>query len=442
MIIMKFGGSSVGSAETINNVAEIIKSNIRKNPVVVVSAVGGVTDKLIELAHKSVEGGELLFVNIKKIHYVILEQLNLDKSLLDKDFESLFNLVNEIKTSKRIDNKILDRVQSFGEQMSSKIVAAQLNKLGVKAQAFNSWDLGFVTNNEFGRAEPLEETFGNLNNNIGKLDVIPIITGFVGKTEDGDISTLGRGGSDYSAAIIGSAINASEIQIWTDVDGIMSADPKIIENVKSIDKISFAEASELSFFGAKVLHPKTILPAMDKEIPVRVLNTFKPDSNGTIILNKSNRTDEVVKVISCKKDVIMINVNSTRMLGAYGFLARLFNVFEKYKKSVDVISTSEVSVSMTIDNEDNIDQIKDELQDVAEVRFSNNKAIISIVGEGIGSTPGITGKTFNVLGTNNINIEMISSGTSKINITFVVDGNDAAKVIKILHKEYFENGKA
>ena len=440
MIVMKFGGTSVGDADRISNVANIIKSHINKKPVVVVSAVGGITNKLIELGNAAAEGkGNEVFENIKSIHYEILEILELDKSLVDNDIENLAVMIDEIKSSKNIDNKILDNVQSFGEQMSSKIVAAQLNKIGIKAKAFNSWDLGFLTNDDFGNAEPLEETFNNLNDNIKKLVVIPILTGFIGKTKDGEITTMGRGGSDYSAAIVGSAINADEIQIWTDVDGIMSTDPKMVDNAKNLEEISFAEASELAYFGAEVLHPKTILPAMEKNIPVRVLNTFKPKNNGTIILNKVKKTNQVVKAIAYKKNIIMINIQSTRMLGAYGFLARLFDIFDKYKKSVDVISTSEVSVSLTINNNENIDNIARDLKGIADIQVINNKTVISLVGEGIGNTPGISGRTFTALGKNKINIEMISQASSGVNITFVVDGKDAESAIKFLHEEYFEN---
>ncbi|MDP6600503.1 MAG: aspartate kinase [Candidatus Woesearchaeota archaeon] len=439
MIIMKFGGSSIGNADRITNTADIVKSNIDKKPVVIVSAVEGITDKLIELGNASAEGkGNDSLDNIKKIHYEILEKLELDKSLVDKNIGELSTIINKIKNDKKIDNKILDSVQSFGERMSSKIVAAQLNKIGIKARAFNAWDLGFITNSDFGNAEPLKETFTNLNKNIKKLSVVPVITGFMGKTEDGEIATLGRGGSDYSAALIGSAIDASEIQVWTDVDGIMSADPKIVSNAKTIERVSFAEASELAFFGAKVLHPKTILPAVNKNIPVRVLNTFNPKGNGTSILNKVEKSEQIVKSITSKKNIILIHVDSKRMLGAYGFLARLFDVFYKYKKSVDVISTSEVSVSMTLDNEKNLDDIVLDLKGIANVGVLKNKAVICIVGEGMRSVPGVLGKTFSTIDRNDINVEMVSQGASGINITFVVDGKDAESGVKCLHEEYYK----
>jgi len=433
MIVMKFGGSSLGNADRIKIVSDIIKSKINENPIVVVSAIGGITDKLIELS-KAPNKKEIL-EDIKKIQCDILEKLNIDKSILEKDIENLSEFVNIIKN---YDKKIIDELQSFGEQMSSKIVAAQLNKSGVKAQAFNSWDLGFITTSEFGNAEPLESTYTNLKENIQKLNFVPIITGFIGKTENNEITTLGRGGSDYSAAIVGSAIDADEIQIWTDVDGIMSTDPKIVSNAKPLDKISFAEASELAFFGANVLHPKTILPAMSKGIPVRVLNTFNPKKDGTIILNKPEKNDNLVRAITCKKNITLINLQSTRMLGAYGFLSKLFTVFDKYKKSVDVISTSEVSVSLTIDNQDNISSIIRELEGIANVKVLKNKAVVCVVGEAMMTVPGMAGRTFSTLGKNKINVEMISQASSGVNITFIIEDADTDKAINVLHKEYFD----
>lgn len=438
MIIMKFGGTSVGNAERISNVAEIIKSNLKKNPIVVVSAVTKITDALISLANECSKSQEdEIFENIRNKHYEILSRLNIDKNLLKKDFDELEKLIKQTKNKKNIDAKTLDSFQSFGERMSSKIVAAELNKVGVKSQAFSSWDLGFLTDSKFGNAEPLEITYKNLKNNLKSLNAVPVITGFIGKTENGEITTLGRGGSDYTAAIVGAAINADEIQIWTDVDGVMSTDPKIVSNAKTLDKVSFAEASELAYFGARVLHPKTILPAIARRIPVKVLNSFNPKHTGTIIVNKVDKNRQAIKAIAYKKDITLINANSTRMLGAYGFLARLFDIFDEYRKSVDVVSTSEISVSLTIDNDENIGGILRELKEIANVEIIKDKAIICVVGEGMRRTPGIAGKTFTALGKNKINVEMISQGASEINITFIVDGKDAEKAVKILHNEYF-----
>ncbi|MBI2659529.1 lysine-sensitive aspartokinase 3 [Candidatus Woesearchaeota archaeon] len=438
MIIMKFGGTSVGNAERIANVANIVKSSMKRSPVVVVSAVTKITDALIRLAKECAQGkGNKTLGHIKKTHYEILARLKINKKLLDEDIKELESLFKMAKSGKIIDDRILDHFQSFGERMSSKIVAAQLNKMGIKSQAFDSWELGFLTNDEFGEAEPLDTIYSSLNKNIKKLRVMPVITGFIGKTENGEITTLGRGGSDYTAAIIGAAVNADEIQIWTDVNGIMSTDPKTVVNAKTLDKVSFAEASELAYFGARVLHPKTILPAMKRNIPVKVLNSLNPREKGTTIVSRPYKNSNAVKAIAYKKNITMVNIDSTRMLGAYGFLARVFDIFDDYKKSIDVVSTSEVSVSLTIDNEESISPIVRELKDIADVQIKKSKAIICIVGEGMRHTPGIAGRTFMALGKNKVNIEMISQGASEINITFIVDGKDAEKAVKILHEEYY-----
>lgn len=444
MIIMKFGGTSVGSAERIKNAANIVRSRAKRNPIAVVSAVAKITDLLIKLANECSKGNGNSTLNtleqIKSMHYKIIEKLAIDKGLLKKDIEELSALAGKIKSNRHIDAKTLDKIQSFGEIMSSKIVAEQLNKIGIKAQAFNSWDLGFLTNDEFGNAEPLEFCCQKLKGRIKKLDVIPVITGFIGKTEQGEITTLGRGGSDYTAAIIGAAIGADEIQIWTDVDGIMSADPKIVKGAKTIGKVSFAEASELAYFGAKVLHPKTILPAMRKNIPVKVLNSLNPKNKGTAILNNIKKTKETVKSISYKENVALFNIESTRMLGAYGFLARLFDIFAKRGKSVDVVSTSEVSVSLTLEDGgsiDDIDGILAELKEIADTKVYMNKSIICVVGEGMKNGLNIPGRTFSALAKSNVHIDMISMGASEINITFIVDGKDTEKAVRALHKEYF-----
>ncbi len=438
MIVMKFGGTSVGNAERIKNVADIIKSRINKNPVVVVSAVSKITDALIEMARaKDKIKSSQMIKHIIKTHMQVIKGLGIEKTLLDEDIKELAALADNAKINSSIDLAALDKFQSFGERMSSKIVAAQLNKIGITAKAFNSWELGFLTDSEFGNAEPLEDTYDNLKKNIKKQHVVPVITGFIGKTENGEITTLGRGGSDYTAAIVGAAINAEEIEIWTDVNGILSADPKIVQNTHTMERVSFAEASELAYFGAKVLHPKTLLPAMDKNIPVRVLNSFEPGNSGTTIYKTIEKRRSIIKAIACKKKITMINVGSSRMLGAFGFLARVFDIFDDHRKSVDVVSTSEVSVSLTVDNDDGLEGIMEELGEIGTVQIEKNKAIICAVGEGMKQVKGIAGRIFSVLGNNNINVGMISQGASAINVTFIVDESIADKAVQTLHKEFF-----
>lgn len=440
MIVMKFGGTSVGSADSIKSVAEIAALYKDKKPVLVVSAVGGITDKLIEAAQTAFSKGIVDIEDIEEKHKTILNELKLDNKLVDKELNELRDILDVIAKIKDNSNKIMDIVCSFGERMSTRIVAAYFNSIGMKAKNFDAYDIGIITDSNFGSAEPLPFAEKKIKENLSKVDCMPIITGFIGKNEEGQITTLGRGGSDYTAAIVGAAIDAEEIQIWTDVDGMMTSDPRVVKEAKTIPKISFNEAAELATFGARVLHPKTILPAIKKSIPVKVLNSFNPVSAGTTILSKTENSTEVVKAISFKKNITLLNINSTRMLLAHGFLAKLFEVFNKYKISVDMISTSEVNVSLTIDsinNKEGLNKAIEELREVGEVTVEENKSLICLVGNGMKNTVGLAARIFSAVGKNSINIDMVSQGASEINFGFIVDGNDAEKAVQCLHKEFF-----
>ena len=439
MIVMKFGGSSVGDANRITNVCNIIKSRIKEKPVVVVSALKGVTDSLIEISKKAKEGNDVSkeLEDLKERHHKVLKDLNLDEKLVDSQLSEFGKIIDKIFITKKISSESFDEVQSFGERMSVRIVAACLNNVGIKSKAYDAYDIGMITTPDYGNAEPLPDTEEKIYEAMKGIKVVPVITGFIGKDSAGNITTLGgRGGSDYTAGVIGAAIN-SPVEIWTDVNGIMTADPRVVKEAKRIDKMSFNEASELAYFGARVLHPKAIWPPIRKNIPVKVLNSFEPDNKGTTIFKEAEKTKEVIKAIACKKNIYLVHISSTRMLIAHGFLARLFSIFEDYKKSVDMVSTSEVSVSLTVDSDNDLDNIKADLEGVAEVEIEKNKAIICIVGEGMKNTPGISGKVFSVLGKNKINIGMISQGASEINISFIVNGKDADKAVQVLHKEFF-----
>ncbi|HZX45103.1 MAG TPA: aspartate kinase, partial [Candidatus Nanoarchaeia archaeon] len=291
-----------------------------------------------------------------------------------------------------------------------------------------------ITTPDYGNGEPLPDTEEKIASHLRKVTEVPVITGFIGKDSAGNITTLGRGGSDYTGAIIGAAMNDT-IEIWTDVNGVMTSDPRVVNEAATIENISFDEASELAYFGAKVLHPKAIWPAIKKNLPVKVLNSFEPTNKGTTIVSKSKESKTVIKAIACKKNISLINVSSTRMLLAHGFLSRLFSVFEDYKKSVDMIATSEVSVSLTVDTEENIEKIREDLEGVAEVNFEKGKAIVAIVGAGMINSKGVVGRVFTAL--KDIRVEMISAGASEINISFIVDNKDADRAVQTLHKEFF-----
>jgi len=439
---MKFGGTSLRNAQCIRNVTEIIQSYLQQKPIVVVSAITKVTDALISLAHEVAQGkGDEILSKVKEVHEEILEELQLPSSLLEKEFEELASLIKKTKQNKNLTLQLLDHFQSYGERFSSRIAAAELQKRGTNVKAYDAWEIGLITDAEYGNAEPLQESYLSIKKHILSLDTIPIITGFIGKAKTGEITTLGRGGSDYSAAIIGNAVDAEEIQIWTDVDGILSADPKIILKVKTISEISFAEASELAYFGAKVLHPKTILPAMQKNIPVRVLNSFAPEKKGTLILKNPRNKTFKIKAIAVKKAITLIDIESTKMLGAYGFLSRIFSIFNKYKKSVDVLATSEVSVSITIDNQVHLKEMQEELEKIGRVNIYHEQAIVCIVGEGMREALEVPGKAFTLLAKNKIRIDLISQGASQVNITFLVEEKDVEKTMQLLHWLFIEKDK-
>ena len=445
MIIMKFGGTSLSNAERIKNIVEIIKTRLYKNPIVVVSAVGGITNKLIDLAKEASKGiySKEKINYIIKIHKEILSSLKINKRLLDEDFENLNNTIKGIYLLKEISHRSLDLISSFGEIFSSKIVAEYINSMNIKSKQYSGRDVGIITDDNFTNSEILNKTYKKINNKLKNLDHIPIVTGFIAKNMEGEITTLGRGGSDYTASIIGAALNVDEIEIWTDVDGIKTTDPKIVENAKQWDKITFNEASEMAYFGAKVLHPKTIKPAINKQIPVRILNTYNLQNPGTLIV-KEDKESCVFRTISQKSNITVIRLGSTRMLLAYGFLAKIFDIFNKYKISIDLVSTSEVTISMTLDNvennQKNLEQALQELKKIGKIEILKGMSIICIIGKNIRDTSNTLGRIFNVCKDLNTNIEMISQGASPLSISFVVKQEDSNELIKSLHKELFENG--
>jgi len=433
---MKFGGTSVGSADMMKRVADIVKSRLDKKPVVVVSAMSGITNMLVKITESLGDESAVnsLLAEIESKHNIAISNLGIQKDVISTVFQELGDTVGKYNSSSP---EVSDHILSFGERFSIRMVSAYMNNNGLKARFFDAWDIGMITDDNFGEAEPLASSYKKIKSALQNVKEIPVITGYIGKTSSGKVTTLGRGGSDYTGAIIGAAVDSEEIQIWTDVNGIMSCDPRIVKTARTVSMMSFDEAAELAFFGAKVLHPKTILPAVKRNIPVRVLNTFEPDNPGTVILSKSDgRT--AVKGIACKKNIIVINVDSSRMLDAFGFLAKVFEIFKENRKSVDMVTTSEVSISMTVDNDRYLDKIIDELKLIADVRFDKSKAIVCVVGDGMKHTPGIAARTFRVLGENKINIEMISQGASEINISFVVKNDDAENAMRLLHREFFE----
>jgi aspartate kinase len=332
----------------------------------------------------------------------------------------------------------MDTVYSFGERMSSRILAAHLTATGVPARAIRTDRAGLLTDSRFGRAAVHEDAYPTLRANLERLEETLVLTGFLGQDREGRTTTLGRGGSDFTAAIVGRAMSAREIQIWTDVDGIMTANPQIVPGARTIEVLSFAEASELAYYGAKVVHPATVIPAVRANIPIRVLNTLRPESRGTLVLPECGAAAGVVKSIANKTGIVLIHITSSRMLLHHGFLARIFEIFGRLEIVIDMIATSEVSVSVTTDSLASVDDAVRELSEFAEVSVESPLGMVCLVGEGIKRTVGTPGRIFGVLGREGINVRMISMGAGGTNISLLVREDEMAPSVRALHRVCFE----
>lgn len=453
MIILKFGGTSVENAAAMNTVIRIVQREQHRQPVVVLSAIAGATNTLLRSAHLSQEGNYeeavRLLNDLLERHVVILENLLESRSAVQRlileirrRFDDLKHLCQGITLLGELTNRSLDAIASVGERLSTQILADTMTERGLPIALIDARTF-MITGDQFTCAAPRFEDIQNrIDSSVRPVlqsGKIIVTQGFIGSTTKGITTTLGRGGSDYSAAIIGAALGAEEIQIWTDVDGILTADPRICPDARKLNVISFREASELAYFGAKVLHPSTILPAVQKSIPVSVLNSKNPDATGTLIVSNPPKTTLPVKSIASKKGITVINIQSTRMLMAYGFLEQIFAVFQKYKTPVDLVTTSEVAVSLTIDNPTRLEEIVHDLSAVGDVVVYERKGILCIVGEQMQSTAGIADRVFRALRTTNI--MMISQGASEINMSLVLNEEDIDTAVKNLHAEFFRAGQ-
>jgi aspartate kinase len=329
-----------------------------------------------------------------------------------------------------------DLLLSFGERCSTRVVAAYFNQQGIRAQAVDAFEVGLRTDSNFGRARPLSDE-GRIAESMSAIEGIPIVTGFLGRDADGNITTLGRNGSDFSAALFGNALDASEIQIWTDVDGVMTADPRLVEGARQIPIMSFGEASELAYYGGKVLHPATILPAMEKSIPVRVLNTNNPDNTGTVILPDYEASGAPVRAVVHKDDIHLINLVSPPMLQQHGFLAKVFGIAEAHEIDVDLVATSEVSITMTADRADHLPAFCEELGELGDVTVEPDHALICVVGQGIAHTRGIAAQVLGTLAEAGVHVRVISQGAIKVNIGLVIQQVDLDEAVNRLHAHFF-----
>ncbi len=437
MIVMKFGGSSVESASAIARVAGVVRERVDRKPVVVVSAMGKTTNRLLEIAAKAVAGQrDQALQLLQSLHHFHLDESGLTHEI-DEHFMELAELVKGLVVMGELTPRATDAVSAYGERLSSLIVAEQFRKSGMDAVHVDARKL-IVTDTRHTQAAPLFQlTYERLAAAIPSLAAMKVVVmgGFIGATLDGVTSTLGRGGSDFTASIVGAGIAAEEIQIWTDVDGMLTCDPRIAAGGHRVKTCSFGEAAELAYFGAKVLHPATVVPAIEKNIPVLILNSRRPHVEGTRIVAEAVPCRNAVKSIACKQGIAVVSITSSRMLMAHGFLRRIFEIFDRHETAVDMVTTSEVNVSLTIDNPRNLDAIRKELSEFAEVSVDENQCIVSLVGDNIRHTPGIAARVFTAM--DGINIRMISQGASLLNISFVVDAADLKRSVESLHAEMF-----
>ncbi len=446
MIVMKFGGTSVESQDAIARASSIVQSYESRQPIVVVSAMGKTTNKLLQAAREAAGGRRdqaLALVDELRAHHLThgLPLAGAAAADLDRYVRAHFDWLDELVTGLSVVGELsarsMDAIASVGERLSSLVVTFAFQSAGIKTQHVDARRV-ILTDDRFTQAQPfLEETYALVRENVKPVaeTAVVVMGGYIGATKDGQTTTLGRGGSDYSASIVGAGVDAEEIQIWTDVDGMLTADPRIIPGGHRVKSISFAEAAEMAYFGAKVLHPATVLPAVEKRIPVLILNSRRPEVAGTRITSDPAPCRNAVKSISCKRDITVLNIHSTRMLMAHGFLRRIFEIFDRYDTSVDMVSTSEVSVSLTVDNRDQLEPISRELREFAHVSMEDGQSIVCLVGENIRYTPGIAGRAFQAL--HNKNIRMISQGASLMNLGFVVSESDLKDTVAALHDEFF-----
>jgi aspartate kinase len=452
MIVQKFGGTSVADPEAIRRLIEIARAARARDgrgPVLVVSAMSGVTDALLTVAARAgaahVDDAILRLGPLRERHLAAISALagnakgNEVAAYTNAQFDELEAIARALGVLREVSPRTLDAVASIGELLSSRLIAIALEEAGVPA-AWIDARRAIVTDDDHTRAAPLmRETTTVLRALVTPLveeGRVPVLGGFIGATRDGITTTLGRGGSDYSGAIVGAGIDAREIQIWTDVDGMLTADPRIVSNPRLVPQLSFAEASELAYFGAKVLHPSTILPAVERSIPVRILNSRRPDGSGTLIMAQRPENGTPVTALACKRDLTVVDITSSRMFMAYGFLRRLFEVFERFRTAVDVVTTSEVSVSVTVDDRRHLDSITEALSEFADVSVEAEMALLCAVGDRLRADPSVAARVLRVL--EEVPLRMVSQAAARRNITVVLRQSDLATAMKRLHEEFFE----
>jgi aspartate kinase len=447
--VLKFGGTSVEDAAALERLAAIVGRQADRAPVVVVSAMRGVTDTLLHAVRlaslaQPAEGEAALAEQL--VRYAAAAEVLLPaggalpvRQAVEAAVQEISHLLRVVANHPGTRLPLQDEIVSYGERLSANLAAAVLRGHGLPGQEVDARRC-ILTTEEHARAAPLlagtgERTRAELAPRLAAGE-IPVLGGFVGAAESGATTTLGRGGSDYSAALLGAVLDAREIQIWTDVTGFLTADPRVVPAAAPIEHLSYAEAAELAYFGAKVLHPKTIQPAVERAIPVRICNSRLPDAPGTLIDERAEPSPVGCKAIAHKRGITVVQVSSARMLGAYGFLRAIFEVFDRFRTEVDVVATSEVSVSLSLDDTRSLPAIVEELERLGTVRVHDGRAIVCVVGEGLAYRSGMAARIFGTIA--DINILMISQGASNINVTFMVREEEVGEVVARLHRAFFE----
>ena len=450
MIVAKFGGTSVGDAEAIARTAGIVRARLERSPVVVTSALAGTTNRLIEIGQQAAAGQLIVALTIveelRARHFATIEALGVgDDTELVSDtgvlFDELAHLAEALSVLGDVTPRSLDAVSSMGERLAAPIVAAALARIGVPAVFVDARRV-MVTTDDFGRAEPRPEEIA-MACRVHLLPLVregkvPVLGGYIGATAQGVTTTLGRGGSDYSASLFGAAMDAEAIEIWTDVDGLLTADPRVVPGARLIEHIRFDEAAELASFGAKVLHPSTIAPAVRRGIPVYIFNSRRPDGSGTRITFDAPRRP--VRAIAGKGRTVVVKVRSPRMLAAPGTMREIFEVFERNRTSVDVVATSEVSVSVTVDDVQHLEAIVAQLSAFGDVAVERGRGIVALVGAGLGESTASMARALTALG--DLRLYMLSLSATGINLTLIVDGDAVHEAMRRLHAAFFEGEAA
>ena len=453
LVVMKFGGTSVEDPAAIGRTAAIVAGRVAqgKHPVVVVSAMAKVTDQLLRAGEAASQGdrtGALAITSRLRARHrdtamaLVKNQADCAElvSFIDQKFDSLDEVLRGLSAILELTPRISDLIVSYGERVSSRIVVSAFRELGIDSVHVDAREV-IITDSSIQKAIPQDELIEKRAAEkllpLATQGKVPVMGGFIAANEAGITTTLGRGGSDFTGALVGGALSAEAIEIWTDVDGIMTCDPRVCPDALRVKVISFEEAAELAYFGAKVLHPATILPAVRKNIPVLVLNSRNATCEGTRIASLAPHCKSPFKSIAVKKKLSIIDVVASRMLMTHGYLSEIFSIFDKHKCAVDMVSTSEVSVSLTVDSNEQLPVIAADLSRLADVKYEGKKALICMVGEDIRGQSGIAAQVFNAI--RHVNVRMISQGASEINMSFMIDEDDADEAVRSLHAAFFKD---